>query len=522
MARNKGTFSLPANFEVKLQDLLDPRGGVDKKSDLINKESFPYDGNTIYMKEGMLVTVREERAIYMLVDITNITNPDYSGWERKDSTGSSGSTGGSNLDLATAFSEHNRDENAHPYIQTAIADTIAFALVDYVKKVAGKNLSTNDFTNEYKNKVDSLSNYDDSELTNKVNQLEYYLNTLISGNVTNAIDTFNEIIAFLNNTEDTETLDGILSGINRTIASVEAKIPTRVSELENDKSYVTSTELDDKLAGFVPGGGSTGGATNAQVQALQAAIIAETDRAKGVETLLAERITQETANSNAAYTRIDSEWKAALKEEQDRAALVEQSLSESITAVNNKIPSKVSELENDSEYITNNDITHLATKEEVSDKQDIIDDLEAIREGANRHIPSKVSELENDNNYLIPSDVEIFVTEQDITDILDSVAQSEANSSSALTQSNQAKVTADVAKTQSDVAIESIKSLQGLSNADEAMVELAKQITQIAQNTSDIQLLRDRHQPPMTEEQFQAIEEAGELKEGTFYYIYEE
>lgn len=84
MARNKGTFQFSANFQVKLQDLLDPRGGVTLKSELINKETFPYDGDTIYMKEGMLVTVQEEQSIYMLVDLAKITEADYSGWKRMD------------------------------------------------------------------------------------------------------------------------------------------------------------------------------------------------------------------------------------------------------------------------------------------------------------------------------------------------------------------------------------------------------------------------------------------------------
>ena len=83
--RNKGTFAFSANFEVKMQALLDPRGGVTNKSELINKETFPYDGDTIYMKEGMLVTVSSEQSVYMLVDLENILSDDYSGWKRIDS-----------------------------------------------------------------------------------------------------------------------------------------------------------------------------------------------------------------------------------------------------------------------------------------------------------------------------------------------------------------------------------------------------------------------------------------------------
>ena len=86
MARNKGTFSYAANYEVKMQALLDPRGGVDTKEELINKETFPYDGDTIYMKEGMLVTVTSTQEVYMLVSLANIFATDYSGWKQIDAS----------------------------------------------------------------------------------------------------------------------------------------------------------------------------------------------------------------------------------------------------------------------------------------------------------------------------------------------------------------------------------------------------------------------------------------------------
>ena len=67
-----------------MQALLDPRGGVDTKEELINKETFPYDGDTIYMKEGMLVTVSSTQEVYMLVSLANIFATDYSGWKQID------------------------------------------------------------------------------------------------------------------------------------------------------------------------------------------------------------------------------------------------------------------------------------------------------------------------------------------------------------------------------------------------------------------------------------------------------
>lgn len=84
MARNKGTFQFAANFEVKLQDALDPRILVDNKAELINKETWPYDGDTIYVYNGLLVAVAADKAIYMLVDKDKILKADYSGWKQMD------------------------------------------------------------------------------------------------------------------------------------------------------------------------------------------------------------------------------------------------------------------------------------------------------------------------------------------------------------------------------------------------------------------------------------------------------
>lgn len=84
MARNKGTFNFAANFQVKMQEALDPRVVVSAKADLINKETWPYDGDTIYLYEGLIVGVAAEKSAYMLVDATKITEADYSGWQRID------------------------------------------------------------------------------------------------------------------------------------------------------------------------------------------------------------------------------------------------------------------------------------------------------------------------------------------------------------------------------------------------------------------------------------------------------
>lgn len=84
MARNKGTFAFAANFEVKAQEALDPRVVVDTKGDLINKDTWPFDGETIYLYNGLIVAVVADKSMYMLIDKTKVLESDYSGWKQLD------------------------------------------------------------------------------------------------------------------------------------------------------------------------------------------------------------------------------------------------------------------------------------------------------------------------------------------------------------------------------------------------------------------------------------------------------
>lgn len=129
-----------------------------------------------------------------------------------------------------------------------VSGQIAAALVDYVKKVEGKGLSTNDFTDELKQRLESITPFDPSELEGEISRLETVLNTLVSGNASDAIESFNEIIAFLSEVSDKETLGGIVAGISKRIEEVAGSIPTRVSELENDKNYLTEHQDISHLA----------------------------------------------------------------------------------------------------------------------------------------------------------------------------------------------------------------------------------------------------------------------------------
>lgn len=87
-----------------------------------------------------------------------------------------------------------------------------------VDKVEGKGLSTEDFTTALKDKLESLRNFDSSEIENSVSQLQTQINTLVSGDASKAIESFNEIIAFLEGIEDSQDLSSIIASIEQSIA----------------------------------------------------------------------------------------------------------------------------------------------------------------------------------------------------------------------------------------------------------------------------------------------------------------
>lgn len=115
------------------------------------------------------------------------------------------------------------------------ASQLAAALVNYVQKVAGKDLSTNDFTDELKQKLEGLSNYNDSAVQAAIASINTRIDTLLGTSASEAIDTFNEIEAFLAGITDKETLTGLLNDLK---TEIQALIPTKLSQLENDNSTV--------------------------------------------------------------------------------------------------------------------------------------------------------------------------------------------------------------------------------------------------------------------------------------------
>ena len=121
------------------------------------------------------------------------------------------------------------------------------ALSTKVDKVSGKGLSSEDFTTALKSKLEGLSNFNDKELSDAINSLRSDFDDLVSGDTSKAIETFNEIVSFLNGIEDTQSLESIIASIEQQIGDVRRAIPSRVSALQNDSNYTTESYVSGRI-----------------------------------------------------------------------------------------------------------------------------------------------------------------------------------------------------------------------------------------------------------------------------------
>lgn len=81
MSKYSSAFDFSANFKVKVAGALDPRVVAASKEDLINKNNWPSDGDTIYVYNGLIVDCGSD-GVYRLIDKTKVLAADYSGWEK--------------------------------------------------------------------------------------------------------------------------------------------------------------------------------------------------------------------------------------------------------------------------------------------------------------------------------------------------------------------------------------------------------------------------------------------------------
>lgn len=116
--------------------------------------------------------------------------------------------------------------------------TLQTNLNNKVDKVQGKGLSTNDFTNEYKTKLDGLNNYDDTTVTENIAELQSDVSSLQTtvGNHTKSIET---------NTTDITTLKGNVQTLQTNLGNKVDKVTGKGLSTED---YTTAEK--NKLAGI--------------------------------------------------------------------------------------------------------------------------------------------------------------------------------------------------------------------------------------------------------------------------------
>ena len=180
-------------------------------------------------------------------------------------------------------------------------------------------------------------------------------------------------VSELTNDSDFQTASQVaaaISGIN---------VPTKVSELENDSDFQTGTQVSNSIATATSGlatktelaGKQDKGdyATTAQLNGKQDTLVSGTN----IKTVNGESLLGE-GNILIKSVDVDSALSATSENPVQNKVITNKvnTIEQSITNLSNTMPTKVSDLDNDSGYITNAALTDLATKEEVSAKQDTL------------------------------------------------------------------------------------------------------------------------------------------------------
>ncbi len=111
------------------------------------------------------------------------------------------------------------------------------------RQFQGKGLSTEDFTTALKNKLSALpttfvSQSDVTALQTKVTALE----RLIESDSDGAINKFNEIVAFLANITDTDTLQGLLADIASQISNLEQSVTAAGRDFRDLRNQVNTNK----------------------------------------------------------------------------------------------------------------------------------------------------------------------------------------------------------------------------------------------------------------------------------------
>lgn len=212
-----------------------------------------------------------------------------------------------------------------------------------VDKVDGKQLSTEDFTTILKQKLEGLNNYNDTEIQAAVSSLQTQLNTLVSGNANDAINSFNEIIAFLDGIKDNQDLSSIIASIEQQIASkmdkvTLANVATSGSYNDlKDKPTIPSAVTESTVSGW-------GFTKNTGTYSKPSTGIPKSDLASAVQTSLgkADTALQSVPSEYVTETELTGKGYATNTALQTAMRSTEMKLSEFELSLDGKQPALVS------------------------------------------------------------------------------------------------------------------------------------------------------------------------------------
>lgn len=259
MARNKGMFQFAANFEIKNAAALDPRIVVDTKSELYDKQTWPSDGNTVYLYNGLVVSVVEENELYMLIDSVNFSSE--SSWKKiavKPESNDSYINVTSNNKIGLNFETLRADLQIPVNLTEEVAKltaVIGTSQKGLVKDVADNIIKIGVLESTLKDKVDTsiFNNFKAIVLqhTSDIESLEESVENNITriGVLENKVDV-DSVSEAISNAIASFKIKGLVGGNNITITETEDPgiVKIGISNLTaNDIFYAENVTLKNKL-----------------------------------------------------------------------------------------------------------------------------------------------------------------------------------------------------------------------------------------------------------------------------------
>lgn len=355
--RPTGVASFAVNFEPGGQTPLDARTVVGVKEDLVNPET--YASKNYY--QGMMVVVKSTQEVYILKDVSKITSPDYSGWKRID--------GGS----ATQVTVENTLTSTSTSNALSAAQGKALNDSKLNKQDVINNVTTNDASK-------ALSAAQGKVIWDKINSLgNVYKYRGTKNNISEVIAITNAVVGDVWNIETEFSIGGKKYPAGTNVACIKNTSTSEHTEANWDSLggtvdlsvYSTKTEMNTGLNSKVAKSDiindlTTGGTTKV-LSAEQGKILNSTKFDKNA--VVDNVVTDDPAKAFSARQG---------KQLNDKFQTLNTTVQNAIA----KIPTKVSQLANDSNYLTSSRVLtkdnadtytpsadyHPATKKYVDDK----------------------------------------------------------------------------------------------------------------------------------------------------------